>query len=130
MSLQVAPKSLFVVMLCGLRSFHLVSNSYLPRRLSVTSDYLGGQTFSVEGASAAEKICSKDEGQENAVGGPHDNNHTLPSQKSISRLKSRSQMGDFFGRKWRLVTVLVVVRNATDFATSSTIGAHDDPDGQ
>ena len=41
MSLQVTPKSLFVVMLCGLRSFHLVSNSYLPRRLSVTSDYLG-----------------------------------------------------------------------------------------
>ena len=48
MSLQVTPKSLFVVMLCGLWSFHLVSNSYLPRRLSVTSDYLGGQTFSVE----------------------------------------------------------------------------------
>ena len=62
MSLQVTPKSLSVVMLCGLWSFHLVSNSYLPRRLSVTSDYPRGQTFSVEGAQAAEKLCSRDGG--------------------------------------------------------------------
>ena len=82
-------------MLCGLRPFHLVSNSHLPWRLSVTSDYLGGQTFSVEGAQVAEKICTGDEGQENAARGLYDNNHTLRSQKSISVLKSRSQMGDF-----------------------------------
>ena len=55
---------------------------------------------------------------------------TIPCLHKNPSSISRSQVGDFFGRKWRLVTVLVVVRNATDFATSSTIGAHHDPDGQ